>query len=72
MRIVTLRMGQLSANTIGADGEKVVATRLFLYKKKQLLVVTVAFLVIIVGHTGFEPVNYGFRVHCLTDLANAQ
>ena len=19
-----------------------------------------------IGHTGFEPVNYGFRVHCLT------
>ena len=25
-----------------------------------------------IGHTGFEPVNYGFRVHCLTNLANAQ
>lgn len=25
-----------------------------------------------IGHTGFEPVNCGFRVRCLTNLANAQ
>ena len=25
-----------------------------------------------IGHTGLEPVNYGFRVRCLTNLANAQ
>lgn len=25
-----------------------------------------------IGYTGLEPVNYGFRVRCLTNLANTQ
>ena len=29
-------------------------------------------LCLVIGNTGVEPVNYGFRVHCLTSLANSQ